>query len=266
MISQLSEFLACLVGWRAPWFVSLNVFAAFFEPYDAAEQRVSEFLSHFYNIKGMKTAPRDVYVFAVLLQLVCSQCVEPIWLTCGSQSVFVRLWCNKCTKCSASCFLSLLSVSSSPLSKPWLYLASVCSSPVADQFTRQQWHHCSDRSTGARCRSNNSSYASRERKLSRPVVCLWWTRLTVSALWNLSVFTCSLFLFKTYLSSRRRLREFVICAFCQKGVFELWVSCFLKGFSYNMYWLSPNCVIDILMSHGGFSYNKSIYHRITFSY
>lgn len=74
MISQPFEFLACLVGWRAPWFVSLNVFAAFFELYHAAEQRVSEFLHHFYNIKGMRTAPRDVYVFAVLLQLVCSQC------------------------------------------------------------------------------------------------------------------------------------------------------------------------------------------------
>lgn len=47
MISQPFEFLACLVGWRAPWFVSLNVVAAFFEPYDAAEQRVSEFLYHF---------------------------------------------------------------------------------------------------------------------------------------------------------------------------------------------------------------------------
>lgn len=161
----------------------------------------------------------------------CSLCVpsvEPIWLTCGSQSVFVRLWCNKCTKCSASCFLSLLSVSSSPLSKPWLYLASVCSSPVADQFTRQQWHHCSDRSTGARCRSNDSSYASREGKLSRPVVCLWWTRLTVSAVWNLSVFTCSLFLFITYSSSRRRLCEFVICAFCQKGMFELPAFCIFE--------------------------------------
>lgn len=77
MISQPSEFLACLVGWRAPWFVSLNVFAAFFELYDAAEQRVSEFLYHFYNIKGMRTKR--------CLRICCAlaACVFPVWSPSG---------------------------------------------------------------------------------------------------------------------------------------------------------------------------------------